>query len=62
MKALRVEGEKFFKLKIQLPILWWKTDSKEYGLIIKDSSEKIHFFNKDGSYDGWSIKTNININ
>jgi len=50
------------KIKIQLPIIWWKTDSNIYGIKIKDSSGKIHYFNKDGTYDGWSRDVNINEN
>ena len=29
--------------------------SKFYGLIIKDKTGKEHYFNFDGSYDGYSI-------
>ena len=50
------------KVEIQLPIIWWKTDSETYGLKIKDSSGKIHYFNNDGTYDGWSMETDINEN
>ena len=50
------------KIEIQLPIIWYELDSEVYGLKIKDSSGKIHYFNTDGTYDGWSMKVNINLN
>ena len=50
------------KIEIQIPIISWETDGEVYGLIIKDSSGKIHFFDKDGTYDGWSMEVNINEN
>lgn len=50
------------KVELTLPILEWKIDSENYGLIIKDSEGKYHYFNKDGTYDGWSKDTNIGLN
>lgn len=54
------------KIEIQLPLIWWKTKNEDaeslYGLKIKDSSDKVHYFNKDGTYDGWSMETDINEN
>ena len=51
------------KVEIQVPILEIKTNTKAgYWLIIKDSSGKFHYFDKDGTYDGWSMETNINEN
>jgi len=40
-------------IDIQLPIQEWDIDSEQYGLIITDDSGKVHYFNKDGSYEGW---------
>lgn len=32
--------------------------SENYGLVILDASGMYHYFNKDGSYDGWSKDCN----
>lgn len=50
------------KVEIQTPIISWGINSEEYGLIIKDSSGKTHYFDKDGSYDGWGRKVEISEN
>lgn len=47
------------EIKLQLPISSWSMDSPYYELIIKDDSGTTHYFNKDGSYDGWSKDTEM---
>lgn len=41
------------KVKITLPIIDSKT-SESYALILTDSVGIIHYFNFDGTYDGYS--------
>lgn len=36
--------------------------SNVYGLVFTDSSGKTHYFNEDGSYDGWSRDCNCSLN
>ena len=48
---------KIEKIEIQPPLQEWK-GSINYGLIILDASGKYHYFNHDGSYDGWRISCN----
>jgi len=45
------------EIVIFLPIKIIK--SKYYHLVIEDNSGKRHYFNKDGSYDGWSRECNM---
>ena len=49
-------------ISIELPLTSYSTDSKNYGLVIIDRSGTSHYFNEDGSYDGWSKETNISLN
>ena len=44
------------EITIFLPIKFIKSKSGAYGLIFEDNSGKTHYFNKDGTYDGWSRK------
>jgi len=37
-------------------------ESKVYGLVFTDNSGKTHYFEKDGSYDGWSRECNYSEN
>ena len=46
------------ELKIRFPILETK-ESENYALILKDSNSKYHYFNFDGTYDGYSHEPNI---
>jgi len=36
--------------------------SKVYALVFTDNSGKTHYFEKDGSYDGWSRECNYSQN
>jgi hypothetical protein len=49
-------------IKIQMPIRYVDFTSDAYGMLIKDDSGRIHYFNEDGSYDYWSMPTNISEN
>ena len=40
-------------VELELPIREWK-HTKAYGLIITDNSGVTHYFDWDGTYDGWS--------
>lgn len=46
------------ELKLKFPILETK-QSNNYALIMKDSDLKYHYFNFDGTYDGYSHEPNI---
>ena len=46
------------KVKVTLPIIASRT-SKNYALILTDSAGLIHYFNFDGSYDGYSHDPHI---
>ncbi|MEM9859073.1 MAG: hypothetical protein AAF843_17065 [Bacteroidota bacterium] len=46
------------KVKITLPIIS-SSRSDNYPLILIDSAGITHYFNFDGSYDGYSHPTNI---
>ncbi len=46
------------KVTIQTPIKSYKTDTGNYGLIIQDALNVYHYFDYDGTYDGWSVDTN----
>ena len=34
-------------------------ESERYKLVIQDSNGRTHYFNFDGSYDGWSDEVNF---
>ena len=45
------------KIEIYPPVKIQK--SKVYGLVFTDKTRKTYYFNKDGTYDGWSRECNI---
>jgi len=55
------------KLEVELPIIKaWK--SENYALMVTDSAGITHYWDSDGTYDGWSapgcidIETKQNLN
>jgi len=44
------------QVTLTMPLLSFTTKSKSgvYGLIITDATGRTHYWEKDGSYDGWS--------
>ena len=61
-KIIKVEkGEPLpDRIEIFLPIKIKK--SSIYALVFTDNSGKTHYFEADGSYDGWSRETNYSCN
>ena len=47
------------EVKITLPIVWSSRKSKIYSLILRDSAGVYHYFNPDGTYDGYSADPHI---
>lgn len=50
------------KINLALPLASFSTTSENYGLILTDADGVTHYFNEDGTYDGWSRELNLNEN
>jgi len=55
----RTSSIRLDEVKITLPIVWSSRKSKIYSLILRDSAGVYHYFNPDGTYDGYSSDPHI---
>jgi hypothetical protein len=55
----RTSNIRLDEVKITLPIVWSSAKSEIYALILRDSASVYHYFNPDGTYDGYSADPHI---